>query len=145
MADISTLEKISMVVNLYQCIPVDFRDIEKMTSWQRKLACALFDYSGEVADLYKAAKGTEYMRKATYEKERLRLIIEEEKSASAADAQAKAKVADKELFNETTADADYRAGLMQLHAARDVLEAMRQQIASLKQERHLDMTGQGSQ
>lgn len=142
--EIGTLDKISIIVQRYQEIPVDFRDIDKLTYWQRKMACALFDYSGEVGDLYKGSKGTEYTRKAAYEKERLRLMTEDGKSAAAADAEARAKVSN-ELFDEVAADADYRAALMQMQAARDVLEAMRQHISSLKQELKLETYGQGSQ
>lgn len=141
---LTTLDKISIIVSKYQGIPADFRDLEKLTYWNRKLACAIFDYCGEVGDMYKSAKAHEFFRKATYERERIRLIKEESKSASAADAEARAKI-EKEMRAEVDADADYRAAMMQLQGARDVLEAMRQHIASIKQEMKLEMTGQGSQ
>lgn len=143
MPELTTLEKIALIVGKYQAIPADFKDISRLTTWSQKLACCLFDYAGEVGDLYKAAKGAEYARKAAFEKKRLELI-EAGKSAAAAEAEAKAGTTG-DLFNETCADADYRAAFMQYSAARDVLEAMRQHIASLKQEHRLEMTGQGSQ
>lgn len=141
---LSTLDKISMIVQKYQAVPHDYRNIEVLTSWNRKLACTIFDYTGEVGDLYKSAKAYEFARKAAYERERIRLIKEDGKSASAADAEAKSKV-EEELENEVNADADYRSAMMQLQGARDVLEAMRQHISSIKQEMKLEMTGQGSQ
>jgi hypothetical protein len=71
-------------------------------------------------------------------------LIGEGKSAADADIEAKAST-ENALFQEVAADADYRAAQMQLSAARDVLEAMRQHIASLKMEQRLEMHGQGSQ
>lgn len=142
-AKYTTLDKVVMIVERYAKVPADFRDIETLTTWNRKLACCLFDYSGEVGDLYKEAKGTEYARRTAYERERLRLIGEG-KSAAAAEIEAKASI-ETVLFQEVSADADYRAAQMQLSAARDVLEAMRQHIASLKMEHRLEMQGQGSQ
>lgn len=143
MSELTTLEKIVMIVTKYGKLPADFNDITTLTTWSRKLACCLFDYAGEVGDLYKEAKGSEYARKAAYERERLRLIGEG-KSAAAAEIEAKAKI-EAVLFQEVSADADYRAAQMQHSAARDVLEAMRQHIASLKLEHRLEMAGQGSQ
>lgn len=140
---VAILDRIARVVTWYQGISPDFSDIALLTSANRKLACCLFDYSGEVGDLYKEAKGSEYLRRTAYERERLRLIGEG-KSAAAADIEAKASV-ETSLFQEVAADADYRAAQMQLSAARDVLEAMRQHIASLKLEHRLEMAGQGSQ
>lgn len=142
-AVISTHEKITVIVERYSKIPFDFNDINTLTSWNRKLACCLFDYSGEVGDLYKEAKGTEYARKTAFERERLRLIGEG-KSAAAAEVEAKTKI-ETVLLQEVSADSDYRSAQMQLSAARDVLEAMRQHIASLKMEHRLEMAGQGSQ
>lgn len=143
--DLSTLDKISMIVERYQKVPADFRDIETLTTWNRKLACCLFDYAGEVGDLYKSGKGAEYERRTLHERERLRLMSEG-KSAAAADGEAKAGVQyAAALLAEFAADGDYKAAQMQLSAARDVLEAMRQHIASLKMEQRLEMTGQGSQ
>lgn len=140
----NTVTEITRLVDRYHSLPADYRDIEGLTKGLRLLACCLFDYAGEVGDLYKLAKGCEYARKAAYERERYRLINEENKSASAADIEARAKV-ESDLQRETDADADYRAAQMQLSAARDVLEAMRQHISSLKQEHRLEMAGQGSQ
>lgn len=142
--EICTLDKISMIVQKYQAVPHDYKNLEVMTSWNRKLACAIFDYTGEVGDLYKAANAYSFARKAAYERERIRLIKEDGKSAAAADAEAKAKI-ENELESEMNADADYRSAMMQLQGARDVLDAMRQHIASIKQEMKLEMTGQGSQ
>lgn len=142
-AEIPTLDKIHMIVDRYSKLQADFRDIDTLTTWNRKLACCLFDYAGEVGDLYKEAKGSEYARRTAYERERLRLIGEG-KSAAAADIEAKAAI-ENALLQEVATDADYRAAQMQLSAARDVLEAMRQHISSLKQEHRLEMAGQGSQ
>jgi len=138
--DIPTLEKIAMIVQRYQAIPADCRDIEKVTTWQRKLACALFDYAGEVGSLYKASNGAEYARKSAFEKERLRLIGEG-KSAAAAGNEAQATI-DSLIFDEVCADADYRAAQMQYQAATDVLRSMIQFVASMKEERRIEMQGQ---
>lgn len=62
------------------------------------------------------------------------------KSAAAADAEAKTTI-DQLAFTEVVSDADYRAAMLQLQAARDVLEAMRQHISSLKEERRIEMAG----
>lgn len=142
-AEQSTIERIVKVVNWYHKIPADFNDVELLTNASRKLACLLFDYSGEVGDMYKLAKGTEYARKVAYEKERLSLIGKG-KSAAAAEIEARAGI-DQQMFAETCADSDFRSAQMQLSAARDVLEAIRQHIASLKMEQRLEMQGQGSQ
>lgn len=143
MSDLSTPDKIAMIVQRYQKVPADYRDIETLTTWNRKLACCLFDYAGEVGDLYKEAKGAEYARRTTYERERLK-AIGEGKSAASAEIEAKARI-ETVLLQEVAADVDFRVAQMQLSAARDVLEAMRQHISSLKQEHRLEMAGQGSQ
>lgn len=135
----TTPEKLKWIVDKYGGIPADFRDLDALTTWQRKLACVLFEYSTEVGDLHKSAKGAEYMRKSAYEKKRLELIAAG-KSAAAADAEAKASI-DTLAFTEVVSDADYRAAMLQLQAARDVLEAMRQHISSLKEERRIEMAG----
>lgn len=102
----------------------------------------MFDYAGEVGDLYKASKASEYMRKSAFEKERLRLIGEG-KSAAAAGNEAQTAI-DSLLFAEVCADADYRAAQMQYQAAGDVLRSMIQHIASLKEEKRLEMHGQAT-
>lgn len=143
MSDLSTLDKIVMIVERYAKVPADFRDIDTLTTWNRKLACCLFDYSTEVGLLYKDAKGTEYARRTAYERERLK-AMGDGKSAAASEVEAKASI-EAALFQEVCADADYKAAQMHLNAARDVLEAMRQHIASLKTEKRLEMTGAAQQ
>lgn len=132
-------DKITAIVRRYESLPDDYRDIDALTKGLRLLACALFAYSTEVGELYRQSKGTEYARRTAYERERLRLIGEG-KSAAAADIEAKGAV-ETVLFQEVEADAEYKAASLQLNAARDVLEAMRQHIASLKTEKRLEMTG----
>lgn len=136
-------DKITAIVRRYESLPDDYRDIEALTKGLRLLACALFAYSTEVGELYKQCKGTEYARQIAYERERLRLIGEGD-SAAAAGIKAKAAV-ESALFQEVAADIEYKAAAMQKDAAKDVLEAMRQHIASLKTEKRLEMAGQGSQ
>lgn len=134
-----TPDKIKWIVDKYGGIAADFRDLDTLTAWQRKLACVLFDYANEVGEMSKTAKGAEYARKTAYEKKRIELISGG-KSAAAADAEARASV-DELAFTEMCSDADYRAAILQLQAARDVLEAMRQHISSLKEERRIEMAG----
>lgn len=136
-------DKITAIVRRYESLPDDYRDIDALTKGLRLLACACFGYSTEVGELYRQSKGTEYARRAAYERERLRLIGEG-KSAAAADIEAKSAI-ESALFQEVEADAEYKIANLQLSAARDVLEAMRQHIASLKTEKRLEMAGQGSQ
>lgn len=119
----TTAEKIQAVVRTYAAVPPDFRDIDRLTSWNRKLACVLFEYAREVGGLYEISKGSEYARKAAFERERLRLIGEG-KSAAASEIEARNAV-ESLAFSETEADVQYRAALLQYHAARDVMEAMR--------------------
>lgn len=137
------LDQIAGVVAWYRSLPKDYNDIQLLSTAQKKLACLLFDYAGEVGDLYKAKNATEYTRKTTFEKERLRLIGDG-KSAAAAGNEAQTMIA-KIAFEEFCADADYRAALMQKEAASDVLRSMLQHIASIKEERRLEFSGQGSQ
>lgn len=139
----TTSELIARIVARYESLPDDYRDIDGLTKGQRKLACALFSYAKEVGEQYRQSKGAEYARKTAFERERLRLIGEG-KSAAAAEIEAKAAV-ENALFHEVEADAEYRAGWMQYNAARDVLEAMRQHIASLKQEYRIEMAGAAQQ
>lgn len=134
-----TSDKITAIVKRYQSLPDDYRDIDALTKGLRLLACALFEYSTHVGELYKQSKGTEYARRTAYERERLRLVGEG-KSAAGADIEARAAV-EMVLFQEVEADAEYKAAAMQRDAARDVLEAMRQHIASLKTEKRLEMSG----
>ena len=144
MADIpKSLEQINKVVVWYNRIQPGFADIALLTDANRKIACAIFDYSAEVGELYKESKGLEYTRKAAFERERLRLIGSG-KSAAAAEIEAKTSI-ENALFSEVAADANFRSAQMQLSAAKDVMEAMRQHISSLKMEKSLEMTGQGSQ
>lgn len=135
----TTADKITAIVRRYESLPDDYRDIDALTKGLRKLACALFDYAAETGELYRQSKGTEYARRTAFERERLRLIGGG-KSAAAAEIEAKAAI-ENILFQEIEADAEYKAASLQLSAARDVLEAMRQHIASLKTEKRLEMTG----
>lgn len=140
---LTTADKITAIVRRYESLPDDYRDIDALTKGLRKLACALYDYAAETGELYRQSKGTEYARKTAYERERLRLIGEGE---AVARAEIKAKEAvENALFQEVEADAEYKAASLQLSAARDVLEAMRQHIASLKTEKRLEMTGASQQ
>lgn len=139
----TTVETITAIVRRYQSLPNDYRDIYGLTRGLRLLACALFDYSTEVGELYRQSKGTEYARRTAYERERLRLIGEG-KSAAAAEIEAKAAIVTV-MFQEVEADAEYKAASLQLSAAKDVLEAMRQHIASLKTEKRLEMSDAAQQ
>jgi hypothetical protein len=135
----TTLDNIAKVVSWYGAIPKDYRDIEMLTYTHRRLSVLLFDYAGEVGDLYKQSKGSEYTRKTAFERERLRLIGEG-KSAAAAGNEAQTTISEL-AFAEVCADADYRSALMQYQAAGDVLRAISQHIASMKEERRLEMSG----
>lgn len=138
-----TLDKIAAIVTWYKGVPHSFSDVQQLTAAQKALACLLFEYAGEVGELYKQKNGTEFTRKAIFEKERLRLIGEG-KSAAAAGNEAQTLIGTS-AFAEVCADAEYRAAVMQKEAASDVLRSMLQHIANIKEERRLEISGQGSQ
>lgn len=131
-------ENIDKVVDWYGNLKKDYRDIEALIYAQKQLSVALYQYAAELGSLYETAKGAEYARKAAFERERLRLVGEG-KSAAAAENEAKEAV-NSLLFNETQADAEYKAAYFRQSAAGDILRVMQQHIASLKDERRFEMT-----
>ena len=135
----NTDEKIDDIVQFYAGIEKDFRDIDRLTTGVRRLACLLFDYATQIGELYATAKGSEYARKAAFERERLRLL-DEGKSAAAAEIGARSAV-ESLVFSETETDVAYRSAQLRYNAARDVLESMRQHLATLKGEKRLEMAG----
>lgn len=135
----SALPTIEKIVQGYNALPADFNDIDRLTTALRRLACAVFDYSREVGEKYKDARSTEFQRKATEQREKLRLIGEGQ-SAAAAESAAKA-ASEKLQFAEIEADAEYRAAYLALTSANAVLDAIRQHISTLKSEKRLEMTG----
>jgi len=135
----TTDEKIDSIVKRYQALPRDFNSPESLTYAQQQLVCLLWDYVKEVGELYELSKGAEAARKVAFEREKLRLIGENE-SVAAADAKAKEAISSM-VFSEIEADVRYKAASLRLTAARDVYQAIYQHISSLKQEKRFIMQG----
>ena len=135
----STILQIEEIVTFYNGITKDFQDIERLQSGVRKLATLLFMFAGELGVLYKERNSTEFSRRAATERKKGELM-RDGLSATAADAGAKEFVIDL-LEKEQVADAHYQQARLLYDAAGNVLEAMRQHISNLKQEKRLEMQG----
>jgi enoyl-CoA hydratase/carnithine racemase len=135
----TTIEQIEEIVIFYNGITKDFQDIERLQSGVRKLATLLFIFAGELGLLYKERNGTEFSRRAGMERKKGELM-RAGTSATAADAAAKEFVIDL-LEKEQQADAHYQQARLLYDAAGNVLEAMRQHISNLKQEKRLEIQG----
>ena len=135
----TTIEQIAEIVTFYNGITKDFQDIERLQSGVRKLATLLFMFAGELGLLYKERNSTEFSRRAATERKKGELM-REGTSATAAGAMAAEFVIDL-LEKEQQADAHYQQAKLLYDAAGNVLEAMRQHISNLKQEKRLEMQG----
>lgn len=135
----TTIEQIEEIVIFYNGITKDFQEIERLQSGVRKLATLLFMFAGELGLLYKEKNDTDFSKQAAIERKKGELI-RGGMSATAATAAAKEFAIDL-LGKELQADAHYKQANLLYDAAGNVLEAMRQHISNLKQEKRLEIQG----
>ena len=135
----TVIDQIEDIVIFYNGITKDFQDIERLQSGVRKLATLLFMFAGELGLLYKERNGTEFSRRAATERKKGELM-RSGTSAAGADAAAKEYTIDL-LDKEQQADAHYQQARLLYESAGNVLEAMRQHISNLKQEKRLEIQG----
>lgn len=145
MSNLTPIERISKAVEWYNGLPQDYNNVDRLINAANRFACAVFEFSREVGDLYQEKNATEYRRKAAFVKYRAEFLQQQEKvSYSAAAEAAEAKILD-ERKDEQMADAVYYQAKLMLDSAKDVLDRLNQHISNLKQEKRLEMAGQGSQ
>lgn len=129
----TTAERIDEAVRRYGELPRDFNDIGRLTYYVQFLSVELAKYANELADLFTAWRAAEFQRKAAYEQERAKLIVEGT-PATKADALAR-NLAEGSLAKETDAEIAYKSANLRYEAAQNVLRAMQQHAATIKQER----------
>ncbi len=136
-------DEIRSIIQEYYKAPKNGCDVDTLMNMRRRLACLKYGLAAEVGGLYDEKNGAEYRRKAAFAQKRAEAISEGD---TAAKAEAKAQEATTEqLKDDLSADAAYKAGNLILEAVKDVLDAMAQHIANLRQEKREEMAGQGSQ
>lgn len=138
----TTTELITSLVGEY------YRHGDRMTAEQlidlrRRLSGLKYVLALETGSTYKEKNATEFTRKRQFAKIRQDKIDAGE-SGVKAEAAAEAEIA-KEREQEQLADAIYRASYLILESSKDVLDAIAQQIANLRQEKREEMAGRGSQ
>lgn len=139
------IERIEKAVKWYDGLSRDFADVDRLLIASNRFSCAIFEFSREVGDLYQEKLATEYRRKSAYVRIRSEEIAKMEKPIlSAADAAAELQIVE-ERKEEQLADAMFYRAKLLMDSARDVLDRMNQHISNLKQEKRLEMSGQGSQ
>ena len=129
----TTAERIDAAVQRYGSLKKDFSDIHGLTYAVQFLSVELAKYANELADLFAAWRAAEFQRKAKYEQERAKLIVEGT-PATKADALSR-NLAEASLAKETDAEIAYKSANLRYEAAQNVLRAMQQHAATLKQER----------
>lgn len=137
----STAERITDVVKDYYRYK-DKAGIEGLIRIRKNLAVLKYGLATEVAELYTEKNGAEFRRKAEYYRKKKELL----KTSTIGKAETEAEVLIEELRKEEQmADALYKSASFILDSAKDVLDALSQHIANLRQEKREEMTGQGSQ
>lgn len=139
----STAELITDAVGWYRTLRTDFNDVDLLLRTQREFAARLFDFAGEVGQLYKQKNRTEFQRKAAFARER-QVRINPNTSVAKAESEALVEV-ESLLDTEQQSDAEYKAAYLLLEHGRDVLSSMVQHLSHLKQEKRAETYGQGSQ
>lgn len=136
-------DQIRAIIQAYYKTPKNGVDVETLMNMRRRLACLKYSLAASVGGMYEEKNGAEYRRKAAFAKAEAEAIAGND---TAAKARVKASEAVTELLkDEMLADAAYKAANMILEAVKDVLDAMAQHIANLRQERREEMAGNGSQ
>lgn len=121
----------------------DIATAEQLIDLQRRLACVKYAFALQLAEMYIEKNGAEYRRKSAFFRLKKDGI---EAGASAAKAETDAeKEIDDLRKEEAHTDGVYRAAALVLESTKDVLHAITQHIANLRQERREEMQGTGSQ
>lgn len=134
-----TEQDIDRLVRAYHTLSSqpDYNDIVRLTNGAKLLACTLWTYSNDLAELYKNKNAAEFRRKALYETGRAALIAQGH-PASKADAQARADC-EQAMNEEFEADAEYKAAALRYDAAQNVLRTMQQHLSTLKAEKSYEI------
>ena len=139
------LERIEAAVTWYNALKPDYNDVDTLILASNRFACAIFEFSREVGELYTEKNGAEFRRKSAFTVSRaMHLKTQEKTSYSAADSAAEVDVIEQRK-EEQLADSQYMSARLMLESAKDVLDRMNQYISYLKQEKRLETSGQGSQ
>lgn len=134
--------------NITALIGKYYRNGHKMTAEQlldlrRRLAAMKYALALETGELYKGKNETEFRRKAEYTRRKKEAL---DGGANGVKSEIEAEAAVEQLRkDEHEADATHKAANLILDSAKDVLDALSQHIANLRQEKRDEMTGQGSQ
>ena len=136
-------DAIAACVNAYYRLPKDGVDVVSLLDLQRRLAGLKYAFAVEVGRMYAERNAAEFARKAEFSRRRHDLVSG---GATVAKAESEAQAAILPLLEtEQKADAAHKAGNLILESSADVLRAMSQHIATLRQERRHEMAGMGSQ
>ena len=112
---------------------------DRLTNVVRRLSTLLFFFAGELGEAYRDKNATEYNRKSAFSKKEMELM---KSGTSGVAAKSEATVFVDHLLNlEQTADALYKQTNLFYETANTVLEAMRQQVSTLKTEKSLEIKG----
>lgn len=135
----STLEQITNIVDWYNKLPKGFSEVGKLQDAIRKMATLIFYFATDVGVAYGESNQKAFGRKASQSREE-DFLMKEGKSGTAAEKIAKKNV-ESLLDLEQQTDSIYKKSYFMLEAAKGVMEAMRQHISNLKQERSLELRG----
>ena len=135
----TTIQQIEAIIHWYYKLGTDFKDVDRLTNVVRRLPTLLFFFAGELGEAYRDKNATEYNRKSAFSKKEMELI---KSGTSGVAAKSEATVFVDHLLNlEQTADALYKQTNLFYETANAVLEAMRQQVSTLKTEKSLEIKG----
>lgn len=110
---------------------------------RRRLASLKYAFALEVSAYLQDRNDTEFRRKSKFARIR-KEVIDGGESAAKAEIKAHAEC-NEELKAESGADAVYRSAALIFDSVKDVLDAIGQQVANMRQERMEEMRGTGSQ
>lgn len=140
-----TLERIQSAVSWYATIDRDYSDIVTLMEARRRLACHLFNFALEVAELNREKSRKEHLRKSKYARLVNEALTKTEGKNVAAAQQSADFMTSFERGEEGAAEAEYYAARIIHDAGNNVLDCLNQHISNVKQERRLEYSGQGSQ
>ena len=141
----SNLERIHAAVTWYATINKGFDDIETLMEARRRLSCHLFAFALEVGGLNREKNRTEHLRRSRYARTVAEMLEQSGGKNVAAAKEAADYKTSQERGEEGMAEAEYYAAKLIHEAGKDVLDTLNQHISNLKQERRLEISGQGSQ
>lgn len=136
-------DRITALVRRYYLLPKDTVDVRGLLDLRRELAALKYGLAIEAGELYEEKNGAEYRRKSAFAASRAELIGKGD-SAAKAEALALAETAE-QMKDEALADAAWKKAALILDSVGDVLGAISQQIANLRQEKNEEFAGIGSQ